>query len=87
MSRGSAVTVKLMIRGSSATHSINNSRKRGNSPINGVKRCGGRDLLIVMNDSSAGESMADLVQSMEGAGQVATMVGELTLSVFIMRSC
>ena len=54
----------------------NNSRKRGNCSINGVKRCGSRDLLV-MNDSSAGESMADLVQSMEGAEQVTTMVGQL----------
>ena len=66
--------------------SINDSRKLGNRSINGVKRCGSRDLLIIMNDSSASESMADLVQSMEGAEEVATMVGELTLSVFIMRS-
>ena len=57
--------------------SINNSRKLGNSPINGVKRCGSRDLLVVMNDSSAAESMADLVQSMEGAEKVSTMVGQL----------
>ena len=32
---------------------------------------------VVMNDSSAAESMADLVQSMEGAERVATMVGQL----------